>query len=122
MLPYAQMVMPDDWVFMNDNDPKHTAGLLRGNRKTRTRGWFADNNVPVLVWPSYSPDLNPIEHVWGYLARRMRGKKFRNEDELFTVLSDEWEEIPLDFIAKIVDSMPARCKAVIKANGYSTKY
>uniref|UniRef100_A0A8C1Y2A5 Tc1-like transposase DDE domain-containing protein n=1 Tax=Cyprinus carpio TaxID=7962 RepID=A0A8C1Y2A5_CYPCA len=27
-------------------------------------------NIPVLAWPAYSPNMSPIEHVWDALDRR----------------------------------------------------
>jgi transposase len=34
--------------------------------------FLEDENVPVLLWPAYSPDMSPIEHVWDALYRHVR--------------------------------------------------
>lgn len=84
--------------------------------------WFEENNVKLLKWPAQSPDLNPIEHLWQQLDRRLGSRHFSNKADLFKTLKKEWHSIPLKNLIKLVDSMPERCREVIKANGLFTKY
>uniref|UniRef100_A0A914MWW3 Transposase n=1 Tax=Meloidogyne incognita TaxID=6306 RepID=A0A914MWW3_MELIC len=122
MLPMAQERMPPNWHFQQDGDPKHTSQLMMGKRIRRENGgwmrllsWFRQNNVSVLKWPAYSPDLNPIEHMWGRVKRALRGRRFISGDECWEAVQKAWKEIPLDFVIKLIDSMPRRIYSVILA-------
>ena len=86
--------------------------------------WKLNNSISCLPWPAQSPDLNPIEHLWDELERRVHRRDIlsKNETELFNFLVEEWEKIPLNVLEKLVDSMPLRLQAVCDGNGYPTSY
>ncbi len=115
MLPSADKLYGDaDFIFQQDLAPAHTA---KG-----TKSWFNDHGVTVLDWPANSPDLNPIENLWGIVKRKMRDTRPNNADELKATVEETWASIPPQQCHKLITSMPRRIEAVIKAKGAPTKY
>lgn len=84
---------------------------------------MAAENVPVLAWPAYSPDMSPIEHVRDVLDRRIRQRVPvpTNIQQPRTAIEVEWTNIPQATIDNLIDSM-RRCVALHKANGGHTRY
>lgn len=103
-------------IFQQDGARAHTAKI--------TQSWFASHNITTLPWPSHSPDLNIIEHVWAYLKQQVRTKLpvAKSLDDLWEVTEQEWYAIPDSVIANLYASMTARVQAVIEADGWYTKY
>ena len=73
-------------------------------------------------WPSQSPDLNPIENLWGELKRRIGKENFQNKDQLWTFVQKTWYEIPVETCRKLIASMPKRVDKVIQNNGGYSGY
>ncbi len=85
MLPSADQLFKDaDYIFQQDLAPAHTA--------KSTKSWLNDHGVGVLDWPANSPDLNPIENLWGIVKRKMRNKRPKNADELKATVKETWGE------------------------------
>ncbi len=81
-----------------------------------------DHGIPVLNWPANSPDLNPIENLWGIVKRKMRYARPNNAEELKATIRATWALITPEQCHRLIDSMPRRIAAVIQAKGAPTKY
>ena len=111
-------------LFMQDNAPIHT--------ERKVREWFEEMGIDVLEWPPYSPDLNPIEHLWFRLKQlvyrvnpqieQVKGDADTVRDALWAALEQAWHMIEEDILDDLVGSMQRRVQAVIKAEGWYTKY
>ena len=84
--------------------------------------WIWDNSVNVLEWPTLSPDLNPIEHLWRDLKMAVHRQSPSNLAELERICRKQRQKILKHRCAKLVVSYPRILKAVIAAKGASTKY
>ena len=75
-------------------------------------------------WPSQSPDLNPIEHIWHYLKLKlsMYENRAKSMHELWQRVEKEWISFTKGQCLKYIDSMPERIQAVIAEKGGSTRY
>ena len=74
------------------------------------------NNVNALPWPVVSPDMNPIEHIWDYLGRKVRATgNVHNLRNLENALIQEWNNIPNVVIRRYVRSMRGRLAACINS-------
>ena len=61
-VPFLQRHGPA--ILMHDNARLHVARICRQ--------FLNRNNINVLPWPAVSRDMNPIEHMWDYLGRKVR--------------------------------------------------
>lgn len=127
LLPFLRRYHRLQVVFQQDN-----AGVHRSKRPRRNDPDFVpmmgqrfeDHGVDVLEWPSRSPDLNPIENLWGIMVRRIYddNRQYQTVDELKEAILQAWNSIPEEIIQNLVASMQNRVFQVINRSGHVTDY
>ncbi|GFV65866.1 transposable element Tcb2 transposase [Trichonephila clavipes] len=92
---------------MDDNCRPHRANLVED--------FLFEEGIVRMEWPACSPDMNPIEHVWDALGRRVAGFQPPPQtiQELERALLEEWDRIPQLVINSLIDSMPQRCSTLL---------
>lgn len=101
---------------IQDNSTVHTANLTKIFME-------ANPQLKFVKLPPHSPDLNPIENVWGYVVDKVEARKPKNLQDLKAAVHEEWNNVPYWYIVNIYKSMPERIKTVVEKKGYcSSKY
>ena len=114
----------DTVLFMHDNAPCHTARKVTQYLKTK--------RIPIMKWPAQSPDLNPIENLWTMFKDEFHKRLIQLNIKPSTrpevlkkcheLMRQVWRDQGMQLINKLIESMPKRCAAVIKAKGGHSKY
>ena len=120
---YLPTILHNDSIFMQDNAPIHKAHFVQQ--------WFRDIGIELVVWPPYSPDLNPIENLWKMLKAKIIELKpeltvMKDNDAtqrlLIETAQEAWELLGDQLLNKLAEGMQKRVDAVKAANGWYTKY
>ncbi len=71
-----------------------------------------------------SPDLNPIEHLWDVVEREILIMDVQptNLQQLRDAIMSIWTNISEECFQRLVESMPQRIEAVLKAKRGPTRY
>lgn len=117
LIPMARRRFPDgDVQFQQDLAPCHNSKL--------TKTFFINEKLTVMDWPGNSPDLNPIENLWGILKARICNLNCTTKIKMIESVIRLWFHDPevKDMCKKLVHSMCKRVKDVIKAKGGHISY
>lgn len=96
-------------VLMHDNARPHSAAA--------TNLALAKEKITALDWPPYSPHLNPIEHLWATLHRRIAEVGPETLEELKAAATECWESFTEEEIDKYVLSFRGRLHATVDLEG-----
>lgn len=116
LIPDGERIASKSYIFQQDNAPIHVS--------TFSKQWFKEKNVKLLEWPPCSPDLNPIENLWGIIVRDIyrNGRQFEDINSLRDSIREAWENIDLSVLRKLIDSMKDRIYLLIEKKGSYTGY
>ena len=114
MLPAGEIFGCTNFTFQQDLAPAHSA-------RSKMR-WLEDHGIEVLPWPANSPDLNPIENLWGLVKKANVEGATKHPRGTQRCHSKSVELSHPDDCYHLVLSIPQHIQAVIAAKGAATKY
>ncbi len=112
--PFA-IALGQDFVLMHDNARPHTTRVVQA---------YLEQEGDVMEWPARSPDLNPIEHLWVILHRRVSGCQNppATVQALTAALREEWNGINQVSVHCLIRGMPRQCRECVQSCGGHTRY
>ena len=116
LIPYLEDHDEVPLLFQQDNASIHSSAS--------TKKWLADREISVLAWPPCSPDLNVLENAWGILARRVyaNNRQYQTVAQLKLAVVEAWNELDMNIINRLIESVPNRLFQFIQRNGSATDY
>ena len=113
-LPSIKRLYPNGFIFQQDSSGVHRAEIITN---------FIDEKMPYKIkWPSYSPDISPLENVWSWLKKEVAKDCPKTLRDLKDSIKRHWRRVTSDFLAPYIDSMPQRMKMLIENKGGKITY
>ena len=115
LLPFQEKHYFDgDFYFIQDNAKPHKCGLCHQ--------FLQQNYEPnIIEHPSLSPDLNPIEKIWGFMKTEIydnENKEYQNRRDLKKSILISWDKLSIETIRMHIDDLfNKRLNKVITTNG-----
>lgn len=122
LLPWLDdvpLAMRNRLIFQHDNAPSHSA---KATQAFLASMGFKGNRL--MVWPACSPDLNPIENLWGLLKQAIYkdGTQYTSKEDLWNAIKTSASTIPRSEIKKLTESVDKRIELVLQKKGSYVKY
>ena len=115
-VPYFGLIRHEKFRLKHDNARPPVANCVEE--------YLEEVGIQKLQWPAQNPDLNPIEHIWDMLKRKIKSASNPPQtlNELRSAVVSAWNSIPQVDVRNIIQSMPDRMQPVKRARGGNTQY
>lgn len=117
MLPSVRVAYPEGRIYLvQDNSAVHRCGLVQE--------WLSSQeDITVFNWPSKSPDLNPIENLWGQMVLNWDTSEVKSKQKLDEEVNRSWELLRNSSLcSNMVMSMNSRLRQIIDSEGHPLRY
>ncbi len=116
LLPMLPSGVREKYCFQQDGASAHRAVV--------TKQFLQSSNIRVLPWPARSPDMNPMENVFGWLSKEVYagGKTYETKEDLKIGIRSAWDRLTPELMSKFAGNLPERIFDLIKANGHQTRF
>lgn len=107
----AEVELPPNFLFQQDNASAHVC--------RHTTAYLESRGISVFSWPAQSPDLSPIEDIWGIVSEKVykHGKTYQTKDDLWSAIVAAWDAIPRSTLQNLYKSMNPRLIKVLESGG-----
>lgn len=115
IIPELNGIFQTNYIYQQDNARPHTC--------KKVKEFFEQENIPLLQWPSHSPDISIIENIWKTLKDLTYDSQgFKNKEDLWIKIQVAKEKIELekkDMIKNLYDTYVSRILSIIENKGDS---
>ena len=106
-------------IFQHDNAPSHSAKA--------TQAFLSSIGIEgnrLMDWPACSPDVNPIENLWGIMKEEIYhdGRQYSSKDDLWNAIETAASNVRPSEIRKLTNSVDKRIELVLQKKGGYIKY
>lgn len=109
LLETAHVLYPEGWRFQQDNARCHTSAY--------TQAWMQEHHLATIPWPAASPDLSPIENIWGLMKIEVERAAPRNKQDLIRSVLQAWTTATEHYGVDLVSGVPGRLVKCLELNG-----
>lgn len=94
----------------------------RVHTSKHSQQFLKEQKVKSILLPARSPDINPIENLFGYLKQLLQQRPTRTLQQLRNEVRRAWRNLSEDLLQQLATSMPRRMREVIKLSGEMSDY